>query len=101
MSDVYDLLQAVAETLGIKDLVGQLWTAAGPPAADKTRDAALNAFEDHINTLLNFNHGIADVPELPGNVPFRDRDVEPLLEQASSLLDRALADRAMLQTAGE
>lgn len=56
---------------------------------------------------------LTNAPELrlmdPSNNPqgvsapndFRSRDVEPLLEQASAMLDRSLLDRAAFQQAGE
>ena len=47
-------------------------------------------------------HGmIGDTLAESVKIPFRPRDVEPLIEQAGSLLNRALIDRASYQEIGE
>lgn len=50
---------------------------------------------------LDFLSGIGEVKGVASKSEFRWRDCEPLLEQASALLDRALLDRNNLQLAAE
>lgn len=52
-------------------------------------------------SLLTLMAGIDAVFAGSPTSDFRKQDVEPLLEQANALLDRALADRALFQQAGE
>ncbi len=50
---------------------------------------------------FNLMEGISQTAGVSAPNDFRWRDCEPLLEQASALLDRALADRTLFQTASE
>jgi hypothetical protein len=51
--------------------------------------------------LLSFITGVEQLKGVSPAGEFRWRDCEPLLEQASALIDRALVDRTSLQLAGE
>ncbi len=61
-----------------------------------TGDGALR-----IAPLLQLLSGIDLVQGVSPPADFRWRDVEPLIEQASALLDRVLADRSAFQAVGE
>lgn len=65
----------------------------------------LNPWDEQGQSLtaqaLSFMAGIDEVKSTSPTGQFRIRDIEPLIEQASALLDRALSDRAALQQIGE
>jgi hypothetical protein len=76
--------------------VDTLWQEDG--ALDAT---AFDKFSENVSKFFSLNAGIQALPGVSADNKFMSRDIEPLLEQASALLDRALLDRAALQSVGE
>ncbi len=97
-----ELLQALAQRFGLKTPLALLWNKSdGSPTSDTDRKEAQREIEAKFTELLDLNYDILAVEISEGEAEFKERDVEPLLEQASALLDRALADRSTGQAAGE
>lgn len=66
---------------------------------DGTIDGLKSAIAD--SDLLNLHAHWGEIRGSCAEMAFRPQDVEPLLEQAASILDRAFADRASWQALGE
>ncbi|MGD0074762.1 MAG: hypothetical protein ABSD31_10535 [Candidatus Binataceae bacterium] len=92
MTDLDSLIRSVKERLHIS----QLWDDKGNLVGDE-----FDKFNEKLKLSLRFADNISTLPGVSTDTSFKWRDVEPLLEQANALLDRAIADRTVLQSVGE
>jgi hypothetical protein len=90
--EMVKLADAAAKSLSVQNL----WGPDGRITVDN-----LGKFQTLISNFFNFNSDIVERKGVFNASQFQIRDVEPLMEQANALLERAISDRAALQSVGE